>query len=418
MISLSLYAAAIAALALLVLLRPWWQSRLFPAANRRVASTDSLRRLNSAIYRDQLAELERDRASGQLAEADYKEAQDELQQRLLDDASGDGVSTAIATGRGTWIVLLVLLPLLGGGLYSILGNPQASLTVAQQEQHAMASMESLVEKLAQRLAKNPDDPQGWSMLSRSYASMGRWDDAERAFLRIGPSIEKDPQLLASLAELLAQKTGGDFSGRPRELLIKALKIDPSNMLALFLSGSDAMQSQRWADAVAHWEKLMPQLEPGSEDAQSIQSGLDQARAKMGVSTQPATRQQVSKNAEPGVTKVAGASIGARIELAPALRDKAKPNDIVFIFARAATGPRMPLAAKRVRVADLPLDITLDDSMSMTADLKISSTPEVLVEARISKSGDAIPASGDLSGKSAAVKPGAKGVKVSIDQIIP
>ena len=372
-----------------------------------------MRRLNSAIYRDQLAELELDRASGQLAEADYKEAQDELQQRLLDDASGDGVNTAIATGRGTWIALLVLLPLFGGGLYATLGNPQASLTVAQQERHEMASMESLVEKLAQRLAKNPDDPQGWSMLSRSYASMGRWDDAERAFLRIGPSIEKDPQLLASLAELLVQKTNGDFSGRPRELLVKALTLDPGNMLALFLSGSDAMQSQRWADALAYWEKLMPKLEPGSEDAQSIQSGIDEARAKMGSTAGSAAKQ--------GAVKATGASISARIELAPALRDKAKPDDTVFIFARAAQGPRMPLAAKRVRVADLPLDITLDDSMAMTADLKISSFPEVLVEARISRSGNAIPASGDLSGKSAAVKPGAKGVKgvkVSIDQVIP
>ena len=411
MTSLYLYAAAIVVVALLVLLRPWWQSRLFPTKNRRTASADSLRQLNSAIYRDQLADLERDRAVGQLSEADYKEAQDELQQRLLDDASGDGVSTAIATGRATWIVLLVLLPLFGGGLYAVLGNPQASLSGAQQEQHAMASMESLVEKLAQRLAKNPDDPQGWSMLSRSYASMGRWDDAERAFMRIGPSIEKDPQMLASLAELLAQKTNGDFSGRPRELLVKALALDPSNMLALFLSGSDAMQSQRWADAVAHWEKLMPQLEPGSEDAQSIQSGIDQARTQMGASTKPAAKQQAPRND-------AGASLSGRIELAPALRDRAKPDDTVFIFARAAKGPRMPLAAKRVRVADLPLDITLDDSMAMTPDLKISSFPEVHIEARVSRSGNAVPASGDLSGKSAVVKPGAKGIKVSIDQVIP
>jgi cytochrome c-type biogenesis protein CcmH len=416
--SLYLYAAAIVVVALLVLLRPWWQARLFSTANRRTASADSLRQLNSAIYRDQLADLERDRTIGQLAEADFKEAQDELQRRLLEDASGDGVSTAVTTGRATWIALLVLLPAVGVALYATIGSPQASLTVAQQERHAAASMEALVEKLAQKLAANPDNPDGWAMLARSYASMGRWDDAERAFTRIGASIETNPQLLASLAELLAQKTGGDFAGKPRELLAKALKIDPVNMLALFLSGSDAMQSQRWADAVAHWEKLMPQLEPGSEDAQSIGAGIDEARSKMGMSATVSGKPKVGAGDTAKPATGGGTSISGRVELAAALKGKAKPGDTVFVFARAAEGPRMPLAAKRVTVAELPLDFVLDDSMAMTPEMKLSNFKEVRIEVRVSPTGNAVPVSGDLSGKSDIVKPGAKGLRIKIDQIIP
>jgi cytochrome c-type biogenesis protein CcmH len=417
--SLYLYAAAIVIVALLVLLRPWWQARLFSTANRRTASADSLRQLNSAIYRDQLADLERDRNIGQLAEADFKEAQDELQRRLLDDASGDGISTTVTTGRATWIALLVLLPAVGVALYATIGSPQASLTVTQQERHAAASMEALVEKLSQKLAANPDNPDGWAMLARSYASMGRWDDAERAFTRIGASIETNPQLLASLAELLAQKTGGDFAGKPRDLLAKALKIDPANMLALFLSGSDAMQTQRWADAVAHWEKLMPQLEPGSEDAQSIGAGINEARSKMGMSAAVPGKPKVgaSATAKPA-TGAGGISISGRVELATALKGKAKPGDTVFVFARAAEGPRMPLAAKRVTVAELPLDFVLDDSMAMTPEMKMSNFKEVRIEVRISPTGNAVPASGDLSGKSDIVKPGAKGLRIKIDQVIP
>jgi cytochrome c-type biogenesis protein CcmH len=416
--SLYLYAAAIVVVALLVLLRPWWQARLFSTANRRTASADSLRQLNSAIYRDQLADLERDRTIGQLAEADFKEAQDELQRRLLEDASGDGVSTAVTTGRATWIALLVLLPAVGVALYATIGSPQASLTVAQQERHAAASMEALVEKLAQKLAANPDNPDGWAMLARSYASMGRWDDAERAFTRIGASIETNPQLLASLAELLAQKTGGDFAGKPRELLAKALKIDPVNMLALFLSGSDAMQSQRWADAVAHWEKLMPQLEPGSEDAQSIGAGIDEARSKMGMSAAVSGKPKGGAGDTAKPATGGGTSISGRVELAAALKGKAKPGDTVFVFARAAEGPRMPLAAKRVSVAELPLDFVLDDSMAMTPEMKLSNFKEVRIEVRVSPTGNAVPVSGDLSGKSDIVKPGAKGLRIKIDQIIP
>ena len=418
MTSLYLYAAAIVVVALLVLLRPWWQARLFSTANRRTASADSLRQLNSAIYRDQLADLERDRTIGQLAEADFKEAQDELQRRLLEDASGDGVSTAVTTGRATWIALLVLLPAVGVALYATIGSPQASLTVAQQERHAAASMEALVEKLAQKLAANPDNPDGWAMLARSYASMGRWDDAERAFTRIGASIETNPQLLASLAELLAQKTGGDFAGKPRELLAKALKIDPVNMLALFLSGSDAMQSQRWADAVAHWEKLMPQLEPGSEDAQSIGAGIDEARSKMGMSAAVSGKPKGGAGDTAKPATGGGTSISGRVELAAALKGKAKPGDTVFVFARAAEGPRMPLAAKRVSVAELPLDFVLDDSMAMTPEMKLSNFKEVRIEVRVSPTGNAVPVSGDLSGKSDIVKPGAKGLRIKIDQIIP
>ena len=430
-----LAAATLVVVALVLLLRPWWP------VSRRAASANSLPALNAAIHRDRLAELERDRNNGVLSAADLAEAREELQRQLLDDTAAAEVAVVDGFSRRSGIALAIVLPLLAGGLYALLGSPAAVLPAAVQTQRATADMEQLTAKLAQKMEQNPDNPEGWAMLARSYKALGRWDDAERAFDRVGPELNKNAELLAEVAELLVQKHNG-FNPRSRELIQQALRLEPDNMLALFLGGGEALDGGRHAEAAALWERLLPQLEPGSEDARMVESSIAMARGRSGgAPSRPAKADVVAGAVMPqdevhkGVAKAAtGAATGeapgkppanaaasavsGRVELAAALKGKANPEDVVFIFARAVDGPRMPLAAKRVRAADLPLEFTLDDSQAVMPGANLSSAQQVRIEVRISKSGMATPGKGDLSGKSAAVKPGTKGLRIVIDQIDP
>ena len=415
-----LAAAAILVAALLLLLRPW----LRRSSNATTApAVDTLQALNAAIHRDRLVELDRDRANGVLSASDHAEALEELQRQLLDDTTASAASSIDPVrygNRSTAIALAVLVSVLGVSLYLLLGSPAAVLSEEDQSRAASATMDKLIGELVQKLEKDPT-PQGFAMLGRSYKAMGRWQDAERAFNRIGPSLEKDAALLADLAEVMAQQTRS-FDGRPRELLQQALKIDGENMTALLLAGTDAFENRSYSVATTLWSRLLKQLEPGSEDARMIEASIARAqelggskvaKAKVGAGDTAKAKEKVAS---------AGKSVSGRVELSAALRDKTKPDDVVFIFARAANADgspaaRMPLAAQRARVADLPLTFTLDDSQALRPEATISSVPSLRVEARISKSGNATPAKGDLAGKSAIIKPGAKGLSVVISEVV-
>ncbi len=179
MITFYIAAAALAVAALALLLRPWWR------AGRRIASADFSPALNTAIHRDRLSELEQDRSNGTLSAADLAVAQEELQRQLLDDAAATEVVVADGFSRRSAIVIAILLPVIAVAVYAMLGSPSAVLSTEVQTQRAAADMEQLTAKLANKLEQNPDNPEGWVMLARSYKSLGRWDDAERAFARVG-----------------------------------------------------------------------------------------------------------------------------------------------------------------------------------------------------------------------------------------
>jgi cytochrome c-type biogenesis protein CcmH len=285
-------------------------------------------------------------------------------------------------------------------------------------------MEQLTVRLERKLEQESDNPEGWAMLARSYKSLGRWDDAERAFGRIGPTFEQNAELLAEYAEILVQRDSG-FGEQARAKIRKSLEIDPHNMLALFLGGGEAFENGRYTEAITLWERLLPQLQAGSDDAQMVEAGIARARDRAGRTSSAAPRNAVPgaagrKAQDTAKTPVASAktSIRGRVELSPALKGKVEPNDTVFIFARAIDGPRMPLAALRARAADLPIDFSLDDSQALSADARLSTATQVHVEVRVSKSGNAMPGKGDLAGSSGPVKPGATDLRIKIDKITP
>lgn len=391
-----LIAAAVLVMAALALLsRPWWR--------RRRADGRSRRALNAAIYRDELSELDSDRASGQLNEADYEHARAELQRRLLEDAAESDAPVVATTSRGTLIGLIVALPLAAAGLYLWLGSP-AALTQQPRAPAAAnmtpADIDRMVATLAAKLESEPDNLQGWAMLARSYKVLHRPDQAIRAFEKAWPVVQQDPQLLADYADLLASNAGGDLTGKPEQLVNMALKLDPNHLQSLWLAGTAAFNHKDYGKAADLWQRALAQLPPQSEDAQMLTSVINEARSKQGV----------------GKTASSAAAVSGRVELAANLKAKASPDDTVFILARGEDGP-MPLAAIRARVADLPMDFRLDDSNAVMPTRTISSAKTVRIEARVSKAGDALTKPGDLSGSTGPVKPGAKNLRIKIDKIV-
>ena len=390
-------AAALAVvLTLLLLLRPLlWR--------RAETATASHRQLNAAIHRDQLAELELDRSEGTLNEEDYQQARQELQRRVLEDGGADSVLAAARAPKKTLWALAVALPLVAGVLYVLLGNPSALNPIAQQHRFTSQEIENMVSGLAAKLEKEPENLPGWVMLARSYKAMGRFDEAERAFARAASLVETDAQLLADYADVLATKAGGTLAGKPAELIEKALKLDPTNMQALWLSGSAAFDAGQFDKAVVTWERLLKQVSPESEDAKQLAASIAEARKRGG---------------KPAAAPIAAAAVRGRVEVAAGVRAQAAPGDTVMVVAREAGGPRMPIAVLRLRVADLPLDFTLDDSLALAPDRSISTVKSVEVEARVSKSGLATPQKGDLFSAPQNAQVGAAGLRLVIDQVRP
>lgn len=238
---------------------------------------------NLAIFRDQLAELEREKTEGSLAEGDFDQAKRELQRRLLEEvepAADEAAPASHAPTRKTAIALLILLPILGLLGYGILGNPRAldpSQTVAPPAM-TQDQIEGMVAKLAERLKANPDDPKGWLMLARSYKSMGRYAEAVDAYGKAGQLVDENPDALASYAETIAMAEGKGLQGKPMQLVEKALKLDSKHAHSLFLAGAAAMESGDNKKGIAYWEALLPQVEPGSEIEQMLRNGIDKMKA--------------------------------------------------------------------------------------------------------------------------------------------
>ncbi|MEF8713951.1 MAG: c-type cytochrome biogenesis protein CcmI [Accumulibacter sp.] len=397
LIAAALLVAAVIALLLPPLLRT-------PRSSGRTDQSEA----NLAILRDQLAELERERRDGSLAEADFTQAKSELQRRLLEEMPAPTApTTADGGGRRTALALLVLIPLAAAAGYALLGDPRALDPLQRQARIAPAQIEAMLDGLVDKLQKNPDDPQGWVMLARSYKVLERFPEAAQAYERAAALVNQDPALLADYADVLAQTQGGSLQGRPGELIERALRINPREPQALLLAGAAATDRQQFAAAADYWSRLLELVEPGSEEAAALTAAIGKAR-------EFATA-QAGGSAKPGAS--AGA-VSGEVTLSGKLAGTVQPGDVLFVFARAEEGPRMPLAARRASVADLPLRFEFDDSMALAGGKKISDFATIRIEARIAKAGQAQSSSGDLFGTLSGVKPGSRNLRVLIDQVQP
>ncbi len=276
MTQFAIFATLLVVVAAAFILPPLWLGLRSPEgkADRKQA--------NLAIFRDQLAELEREKSEGSLAESDFEQARRELQRRLLEEVEPDAGEATRGThgaSRKTALAILALMPILAVLGYGMLGNPNAlnPARTAAPPQMTPEQINEMVAKLAERMQANPDNMQGWLMLARSYKTMGRYEEAAEAYGKAEKVINDDPELLASYAETLAMAGGKGLKGKPGQLVERALKIDPQHPHSLFLAGAAAMEAGDNKKGIAYWEALLPQVEPGSEIDQMLRNGIDKMK---------------------------------------------------------------------------------------------------------------------------------------------
>lgn len=388
--------------------------------------------LNLEVFNQRLRELDADLKADFLDRDQYAAARRDLERDLLRDVDGDApVAINAGTVAGRWLLaasLALAVPTVAVFLYLQLGEqdiiPRLEAAASGQTQPATGtegqdapSVEVLVERLEARMKDNPANLEGWLMLGRTYFAMQRIDQGLAAIAKAYALAPAQTEVMLAYAEALAAASDTkSLEGRPAELIAAALRQEPNNPNARWLNGMIDYQRGQYPVAAAVWQKILDELEPGSEEANNLRDMVDDANRRAG-QTEPGAPPSLARAAETAPPPVAAAtpaaildpapagaaSIVVEVALDPALAARTTPEQTVFVFARAASGPPMPLAALRLRVKDLPQTVTLDDSLAMNPALRLSAFPEVVVGARISHSGQATPQTGDLEGETGLLK---------------
>ncbi|MBI5137441.1 MAG: c-type cytochrome biogenesis protein CcmI [Nitrospirae bacterium] len=375
--------------------------------------------LNLAIRKDQLTELKSDLDAGTLSPEQFEAGRIEIEQGLLEDVAGaEAAALQASAPPARWMayVLALALPALAVALYLQLGRMDAldpAVTAApkgQEMAHDIGpeQLAGMVQSLADRLKAQPDDAEGWMMLGRSYAVLRDFPRSAEAYAHAYALIGDHPDVLSNYADALAMANNGAFTDQAVALVDKAVKVDPTHPKALWLAGTAAFERRNYGRALTLWTALRVGLDDGSDVANTMDANIAEVRALMGGAAPPETARVAQ--AAPAKKQVSG-----RVRVAPALAAKVDPGATLFVFAKAAQGPPMPLAILRLSAAGLPLDFTLDEGMAMVPAMSLARFDQVMVGARISKSGDATARSGDLQGLVGPVRVGATGIEVVIGE---
>jgi cytochrome c-type biogenesis protein CcmH len=365
----------------------------------------------AAIYRDQSRQLDDEVAAGAIGADERRAAHDEIVARLgAELASAPDAPAPTSSPRAAWIAALALVALVPATaivLYLALGSPQALDAGVARSRFTEPEIVAMVEKLAARMKAQPDDPKGWLLLGRSMGALQRYAESADAYAKAAERLPGDADVLADWADAVAMAQGRKLAGKPAEIAQRALALDPAHPKALALAASAAMERKDDKAAIAYWNRLLAVLPPGSDYANDVRGTI----AQLGGAAAPAA-------APPQAPAATSARVSGRVAIAPELAARVPPQATLFVYARAAQGPRMPLAILRASARDLPLDFALDDSMAMAAGATLSSASAIVVEARVSASGMATPSSGDLAGESPVVAPGANNLSITINRIVP
>ncbi len=425
-------AALMLAIALAVVLRPLLS---------RHAPNDP-----AAAARRRIQVLNEAHAAGVLNDEEFAAKRAELGEQLL-----TVIDTSPPRSRTTFfsaVAVALLLPALAIGLYRFVGNPAAldpaALTPAPAAAEHGQDMEQAISGLAAKLKQSPDDAEGWTLLGRAYLETQRFAEARDALKHAHDLAANDPDIAVAYAEALTLASEShQFDAQARSMLESALKADPKNQRGIWLLGIADYQAGKFDAAIASWNRLLEQLPKDSSVAQSVKSQI--ARAEAARDGRPLPDEPVAASAantetaqapppqstpaagqrpaaaQPPTAEAAGAGphLTVKVTLDPALTAKVSPADTVFVYAKAASGPPMPLAIQRLRADQLPATVVLSEGMGMLPSMKLSQFPQVIIGARISKSGNAIAQSGDMQTVSkpldvATTTP----IALTIDQTVP
>ncbi|HEX4944946.1 MAG TPA: c-type cytochrome biogenesis protein CcmI [Usitatibacteraceae bacterium] len=419
---------------------------LVPLLRPRARSGPTVREANLAVLRGQRQDIETDVALGLLPRDARESALAELSARAEEDLAAPGESLQGPPSR-PWVLaafFAVLVPAVTVGFYLWVGtpaatDPKAMTATAADAQPGQHQIEEMVVALEQKMRDRPDDVQGWMLLARSFAATGKTEKALAAYAHLAQIAPQDASVLADYADALGLSQGRSLAGQPTELAMRALQLDPRHPKALALAATAKLNGGDFAASLGYWERLYAVLPPGSEDATEVRNIIEDVRSRAAAAGKPQPPSKIlaaapapaapvnpamsaapvpPMGAAPAKAAAGGKSVSGTVKLADSLAGKAAPADTLFIYARAESGSRMPLAIIRGGAGELPKAFVLDDSMGMSPAVKLSTTPSVVIEARVSKSGGAVTQPGDLIGVSKPVAPGAKDVAIVIDRLVP
>ncbi|AIR90114.1 c-type cytochrome biogenesis protein CcmI [Pseudomonas cremoricolorata] len=338
--------------------------------------------LNVALYQERVAELSAQAERGVLDSAQLERGCTEAARELLADTEQAEPTRQRSLGITIPLLLAVAMPLLALGLYWHFGAAE-QVKLTQEFAEPPASLAEMTTRLERAVEAQPDSAESLYFLGRAYMAEQRPNNAAKAFERAVALAGRQPELLGQWAQAQYFANDKRWSPQLQALADEALKADPNEVTSLGLLGIAAFEGERFNDAIAYWQRLLAQLPAGDSSRAALQGGIDRAADKLRAA---------------GGQPTAAVQLKVRVELAPALQGKVKPDDSVFIFARASSGPGMPLAAKRVTVAQLPVEVELSDADAMMAQMKLSDAGQVELVARISRSGQ--PTQGEWIGQSA------------------
>lgn len=353
---------------------------------RRRQQEEDRTALNVALYQERVAELAAQQAAGVLDGAQLDQGRDEAARELLADTEGAEPARLRHLGKALPLLAAVLVPLMALGLYLHFGAAD-KVALTQEFAQAPKSMEEMTTRLERVVQAQPDSAEAVYFLGRAYMAEQRPADAARTFEHAVGLAGRQPELLGQWAQALYFAADKQWSPQVQALTDEALKADPNEVTSLGLRGIAAFEGERYQEAIDYWKRLLAQLPQGDASRAALQGGIDRAAERLG-----GAAGQASQPAP------ATARLKVRVELAPALQGKVRPDDTVFIFARASNGPPMPLAAKRVTVAQLPIEVELTDADAMMPQMKLSDFAEVQLVARVSRGGQ--PTRGEWRGQGA------------------
>ncbi len=425
MIIFWVFAIAMVIVALFFLLRPFFLDMKKDEIERSA--------LNVSITKERLAELETELEQDTISQSEYEQTREELEQALLYDVEQEATNTkkvnSESYNRLSRIILIVIVPVFAVGLYAFLGQPELieggkKQTATAPAGHAssngagkLATVEQMIDKLAAKLKENPDNAEGWFMLGRSYMSLKRYKEAAEALEKTNQLVPNNPTVMLQYADALTMSRGGQISGKPFELIKKAVEIKPDDPTGLWLLGMGYDEQGEYQKAISYWNLLLPLLKD-DKSINEVKSLVRQAKRKSGIDV-AADSNSDSKPANTAAEKKSITSLNVSVSIDKKLLKHVSANDTVFIFAKAINGPPMPLAVVRKQVKDLPLEVVLDDSMAMVPSMKLSSFDQVQISARVSKSGQPRAQSGDIQSEAQIVKSNKKEIiKLTISNVVP
>ena len=372
--------------------------------------TDDREAQNLEATRQQIKDIEKDVEYDLIADDQLSAIRTEAEDTLFLEmqARGEPVHAhkSVRFQRLTALVLSLFIPAFALLIYLSVGNPGALVETVTEE--SQPSMEQLISKLEQRLADNPRDEEGWLVLAQTNMMMQRFDQAASAMEKLYQLNSESPDVLARYADTLTMANNGRFTSKANQLIEKALSLDPSHVHGLWLAGVQAFQAENFDLAIKLFQKAKMNISD-PENLVQIDELIKSAQEKGG----DKSGEKVDvENSPPSVT------IKVKVALSEKLRQSVNADQTLFVFAKAANGPPMPLAVAKLRASELPIEVSLDDSMAMMPDLKLSAFDQVIISARISNSDNPQAQSGDLQGESAVINPkDIDEINISINQVI-